>query len=128
VPRWRSLDAIAVENAREGCVRETYGALAAWWQAAHAKHAPLRRAMARIAADETRHATLAWMIDRWACSRLEPRARRRVAAARRRAFESVRRGASMPVPADLVHYAGVPSSTRARCLVDLLWRAIESHD
>ena len=123
-PPRRSLEAIAVENAREGCVRETYGALVASWQAVHARDALLRGAMARIAADETRHAALAWMVDRWAGTRLDPRARRKVAATRRRAFERLRREASAAVPEALVRRAGVPSPARARCLVDLLARGL----
>ncbi|HEX7664753.1 MAG TPA: hypothetical protein VF407_09585, partial [Polyangiaceae bacterium] len=35
----RTLEAIALENAVEGCVRETFGALVATWQAAHAADA-----------------------------------------------------------------------------------------
>ena len=49
----RSLEQMAIENAAEGCVRETFGALVAEWQAAHAEDAGVRREMASIAADET---------------------------------------------------------------------------
>jgi hypothetical protein len=56
----RSLERVARENVVEGCVRETYGALLATWQAAHATDAAIRRCFSRIAADETRHAALAW--------------------------------------------------------------------
>jgi hypothetical protein len=52
----RTLEAIATENAVEGCVRETYGALVALWQARHARDPVVAAAMAPIAADETRHA------------------------------------------------------------------------
>ena len=52
----RELEAIAIENAVEGCVRESFGALLATWQAKTAGDARVRAAMKRIARDETRHA------------------------------------------------------------------------
>lgn len=55
----RSLEEIALENATEGCVNETYGALVATFQARVAGDPRVRAAMARIARDETRHAALA---------------------------------------------------------------------
>jgi hypothetical protein len=47
----RSLEAMASENAVEGCIRETYGALLASWQAAHARDSEVAAEMARIADD-----------------------------------------------------------------------------
>ncbi len=86
----RTLEAIARENAVEGCVNETFGALIAAFQAEHAPSAALRRAFARIAADEARHAALSWAVARWAEGRLDARARARVAAARARAVHALR--------------------------------------
>jgi hypothetical protein len=52
VPRWRPsrggvrpLRSLAEENVREGCVRETYGALVAAWQSVRAADPTLRAAM-----------------------------------------------------------------------------------
>ncbi len=89
----RSLEAIARENAVEGCVNETFGALILHWQAAHARGASARRTFARIAADETRHAALSWSVARWAEARLDAGGRARVAAARARALRGLGRGA-----------------------------------
>ena len=50
---------IARENAEEGCVRETFGALLAAHQAAYACDPEVREVMTRIAGDELRHAALA---------------------------------------------------------------------
>jgi hypothetical protein len=50
---------IAIENATEGCVRETCGARVATVQAKRAHDEAVARAMAVIAEDETRHAALA---------------------------------------------------------------------
>ncbi len=91
----RSLEAIAIENAVEGCVREAYGALLATFQAAHAEDAEARRVYTTIAAEETRHAALAAAVHAWALSRLGLAARRRVAAAHRVAIASL---ANDPAP------------------------------
>lgn len=54
------------ENAVEGCIRETFGALVATYQAQHATDTQIQRAMDLIAQDETRHASLSWRIANWA--------------------------------------------------------------
>jgi hypothetical protein len=75
----RNLEAIARDNALEGCVRETLGAAVAGYQARHARDAAIARVMRRIAVDETRHAALGWALHAWL--------RRRVDRARMRAIE-----------------------------------------
>lgn len=74
----RSLEAIALENAVEGCVNETFAALLAMWQAEHARDRSVRDAMRAIAEDETRHAALARSVAQWLEPRLDGEARRRV--------------------------------------------------
>ncbi len=68
----RSLLAIALENAVEGCVRETYGAVVGLVEARASRDAGVRRAMRSIAADECRHAELAWAVAAWVMPRLTP--------------------------------------------------------
>lgn len=65
----RSPLAIALENAVEGCVRESYGALLAQHQAATANDPEIKQVMSMLAQDEARHALLAWQVAAW----LEPR-------------------------------------------------------
>jgi len=89
----RALRAIAVENAVEGCVRETWAALSAAHQARFAAEPALRAMYEQIAADEARHAELAWAIDAWLVGQLDAEARAEVAAARRAAI--VELGASL---------------------------------
>lgn len=60
----RDLDAIAHENAIEGCVREAYGALVATYQAERARP-ELREAFRAIAVDERRHVELAEDVHAW---------------------------------------------------------------
>jgi len=60
-----TLAAIALDNAREGCVLETWSALRAAWIAEHAEDPELRRLYAGIAADEAAHAQLSWDLHAW---------------------------------------------------------------
>ena len=119
---------LALENAVEGCVRETWAALLAAHQAEHAADPQLRAVMRGIAADEARHAELAWAIDAWLHTQLGPDAHAEIAATRAAAAAAVITGvtASSPDPA-LVHTAGVPARARAVRLVsglaDALWAA-----
>ena len=85
----RDVEAIATENAVEGCVRETFGAVLATWQARAAKDASIRATMERIARDETRHAVLAHNVDAWIIKKLDRTARGRVQRARQLAFEGL---------------------------------------
>lgn len=116
----RDLEAIALENAVEGCVRETFGALVASWQSAHAKDDHIANAMKDIAADETRHAALSWSVAEWALPQLEASARARLDAAMAGALRDLRLEiAAEPAP-ELVQLAGMPSAATARILLDEL--------
>jgi hypothetical protein len=104
----RSLFDVARENAVEGCVRETFGALLAMHQRARAADLGVRNAMQAIALDETHHAELAWAIHRWALPRLSASARRRVRRAQEAALDELRASAGRWHP-DVVQAAGMPS-------------------
>jgi hypothetical protein len=67
----------------EGCIRETFGALVAMYQAEQATDTQIRGAMKVIAQDETRHASLAWRIAKWAEARLSEEERAAVQALQR---------------------------------------------
>ena len=111
--RPRSLATLARENAVEGCVHETYGALAAHVQASRATDPNIRRAMKRIAADEKRHAALALAVADWAEPKLEAGTRARIDAARdaaRTALEGALE-AARPIPE-----AGLLGGREARAL------------
>ena len=114
--RPRSLFDLARENAREGLVRETIGAAFGWWQAEHAGEASVRRAMQRIARDETSHAELSWDLDRAARRRLTRSERREIDQATRRALHDTERELEAPVEPELVSRAGVPARDVAAAL------------
>ncbi|MBK7402526.1 MAG: hypothetical protein IPJ34_41430 [Myxococcales bacterium] len=84
-PAPRTLFELARDNAVEGCVGETFAALLATHEAAHAEPAELRPVLAAIARDETEHAVLAHEIHAWARTRLPARSFRHVRAAGLRA-------------------------------------------
>ncbi len=88
--RRRSLLEIALENAVEGCVHETFAAAVAAVQGRTAGDERIRVAMARIAIDEARHADLAWRVAGWIEPRLSARDRATVDEARRAAAERLR--------------------------------------
>ena len=85
----RSLAAIAEENAREGCVRETFGALVASVQALRSSDEGIRAAMEAIAVDETEHAALAWDVAAWLDTKLDSAGRDAARRAKRAAYASV---------------------------------------
>jgi hypothetical protein len=123
-PSMRELLDVAVENEREGCVRETFGALVATWQSTRARDRRVAVAMARIAIDETRHAALAWSVSAWMSQRLDRRQRRRVAEARRDAAEALRMEIAGPRNAALIHDAGLPTPRAALALHGQLGAAL----
>jgi hypothetical protein len=116
----RSLEEIARENVVEGCVRETYGALLATFQASNAADPAVRSAMRVIARDETRHAALAWEVARWADSKLATAARRRISAARCAALDELREEVLRSSGRDLQRLIGLPLPHQARALTNAL--------
>jgi hypothetical protein len=127
-PPLRSLEAIAIENAVEGCVRETFGALLATYQAAKASDPVIRAAMARIARDETRHAAVAWRVAGWLNGKLDAHARVAVSAARRHARWELSRSLRA-APTEATAALGLPDAAAMRQLAarldDALWSSAE---
>jgi hypothetical protein len=119
--RNRTLEEIATENAVEGCVGETYGALVALWQATHARDPDARAAFEKIAPDEIGHAALAWSIAEWAASRLDADARTRVARATDAALANLT-GEREDPDATVVRLLGAPSAVEAQLLARALRR------
>ena len=118
--RLRSLEEMATENAVEGCVRETFGALVGLYQAGAAQDPHIARAMTTIAADEVRHAALAWQVARWAQQRLSPTAQQRVASAREAAVAQLRSEVTASLDPELQQRAGLPPPSVALGLVEQL--------
>jgi hypothetical protein len=119
----RSLMTIAKENAREGCVRETYGAMVAHLQVVRAGDADVRDVMAAIADEETEHAALSWDIAEWIESQLDGEQRKELAGERRRAFDQLKTDLALEdlrAGDDAVALAGHPTSVEALSMLDAL--------
>jgi hypothetical protein len=116
----RPLVELAMENIAEGCVRETWGAVIALWQASTAGDPVARATFRAIARDEARHAALAWAIDRWIQPQLDASAIERVHAARvAAARELLVEHAVTPMP-----MIGLPGGDALSALVSRANRAL----
>ena len=124
----RGLAALALDNAVEGCVRETFGALVARWQGLAAEDAAIRKSMAAIAEDETRHAELAWAIAEWAEPQLDETTRASITAARRAAAATLRDQSGTPIPRPLTTTAGVPCAVQLQFLATRFALEIEQFE
>ena len=109
----RSLEALAIDNAIEGGVRETFGALLAAHQASAALDAEVRGAMRLIARDEAAHALLSARIDTWARTRMDPTV---LDAARREAATELARSITAECDDDAALSLGLPCLDDQRAL------------
>jgi hypothetical protein len=116
----RGLVAFAVENARAGCVLETFAALEARHAATIATDAAFRRRMGPIARDEARHAELAYAVDAWARTALSPRERVRLDRAHAAAWAGLLRVGDAPAIPEL----GILGGRARRALAEELVRAL----
>ncbi|MEO0324706.1 MAG: ferritin-like domain-containing protein [Myxococcota bacterium] len=116
----RELAALALDNATEGCVRETFGALMGHRQALQAADPGLARTMKGIAVDETRHAALSWKIHGWAMERLDAATVEDIERAMKREVSSLRASARRAPAADVADALGLPDAEEAVALVDAL--------
>lgn len=120
----REMIELARENAVEGCVRETYGALVAAHQARFATRADLRLAFAAIAADEASHASLSWDLHAYFCSVLGPSVAAELDAAREAAFEAFATDAANRTESFTGCVLGIPRGRRAVALVAALRQSL----
>jgi len=116
----RLLEAVAMDNAVEGCAREAFGALLAARQAAAAHDPAVAFVFGGIARDEARHALLSFAVADWASGRLNARARRRIAEARRAELASLARGYEADPSAAVAEALGLPDAERAQDLAAAL--------
>jgi hypothetical protein len=109
-----TLAELAHENAVEGQVAETFGALVAICQAQLARDAGVRGVFARIAIDEARHAQLAHDLAPWLDARLLPSERGAIAAARRAAAVDIVDRFDVQLGADACALLGIPDARQLR--------------
>lgn len=115
---------LATDNLVEGCVRETYGAVLASYQARAARDRELRGAMGAIARDEAKHAALSWRLHRWLWPKLSGEDQRAALAAAAGARAELQGGAGER-DAELREVAGLPDAAAARAMLaalgDVVW-------
>jgi hypothetical protein len=116
----RSLIAIALENAREGCVRETWGAACAVVQSMRATDREIRRTMNTIARDELRHAQLSWDLANWLASRLTPEELARVRGERAHALAELQAELQSDPPEAWRAALGLPTRDEAQAILQAM--------
>jgi hypothetical protein len=121
-----TLRELALENVREGCVRELYGAAVATWQSAHARDAQIRAVFSGIARDESEHAALALDVAAWLDEHLNEAERAEVEAERQSAVAQLRTELLVEPDAETQGVAGLPSAPQAAALLTALTRAVGS--
>lgn len=116
----RSLLSIALENAIEGCVRETYGAADAHFRAQHAATPRIRALFASIADDEARHAALSWDVAAWILPRLSAAEQAQVHAAMAAARRSLRAELAAGFDDAVQVTLGAPPAAAALAMAEVL--------
>ena len=111
------LEAFAIENAVEGCVRETFAAVLALHQAERSPHEHLQGPLRRLAQDEVDHAALAWRVHGWALGKLPPDGRARVRQAQREALIQLR-ATVLGFSAEVAGEVGLPAPAKQAWLLD----------
>ncbi len=99
-----SLVEVAVHNAVEGCVHETWAAFLASWSAERAHGAVLRAVHQQLAPDELEHAELSWMLLTWLYVQLDESGKTRVRDALRTGLArlpALARTQAATIPAEL---------------------------
>lgn len=119
-----SLLDFALHNAREGCVRETYGAALAHYQSTHATDALVRETFATIAIEESQHAQLSWDVAAWVDSLLTDSERALVTDAITESSAELAHSLAAPPPGDWRDVLGLPSADVALTIYQQLRRAL----
>jgi hypothetical protein len=120
----RKLRDLAIDNAIEGCVRETFAAMVVGYQARAAANDDVRAAMASIAPDEARHAELAWEIHAWLVEALTAAERAEVTAAVTDAQGALEQAAETTLTEQERAILGLPDGRAARFMLAALARRI----
>ncbi len=112
----RSKLAVALDNISEGCVRETFGAAVATYQAECAGDPRVRAVMRKIAEDETQHARFSWELQAWLASELSDAETKLVEAEKTRAMQQLGQALESGLEAADERALGFPSVEAATSL------------
>jgi rubrerythrin len=109
----RDLTEVARENAIEGCVHEAFAAVLVSAQARAVAGTAAGQVLADIAADERRHAELAWDVAAWLEARCDASARAEIERARWRACAELPRAVTASRGAGAPEFGMPDAATRA---------------
>lgn len=127
----RSLEALALDNAVEGCTRETFGAMVGLYQSRHATDPQVRAVMASVAEDELGHSAWSWAMADELGRRLPRASRRCLQDARDAALETLTEGVLADLAPTQRLALGLPDEARldsmARALREQLFRSSSLH-
>lgn len=120
----RALYDIALENAVEGCVNETFAAACGLWQSEHARLDVFREVIAHISDEETGHAALSWDIHAWIMPQLTAAQQAEIAAAQVAAVDKLMRDFRQEGNPVLQRAFGLPTRAEAGRLFAQLQRSV----
>lgn len=120
----RSLEALALDNAVEGCVRETFGAMIGAYQSEHARDPQVRAVLASVAEDELGHGAWSWTLGEELERRLPVSSRRRVREARDEALASMAHGLLARRTSLERRELGLPDESRLETMASALRKAM----
>jgi len=109
----RSLAEVAIDNCKEGCIRETYGALCAIWQAEHAQDQAVREVLYRIESEESHHALMSWDIHAWLWPQLNEEEQQLCQQAMFETIAELEADLHVEPPPALIQIAGLPPAKEA---------------
>jgi len=116
----------AIDNAVEGCIRQTYGALVVTYQAKGAKDLPTRDGMRSVASEKRRHAALAWRASVWFEKRLPSNDVERIRRAQHEELEALGREVDPGLTPFERGLLGLPDRDRALSILERLTRELWS--
>jgi hypothetical protein len=116
----RSLYELALDNAVEGCVFESYSALKALYQARHATDERIVFVMKVLSKDELGHAQLSWDIHHYLMTKLSKTEQRAISNAQRKALQDVNHQAQLEFNLPQSSSLGFPPITVAESFAQKL--------
>jgi hypothetical protein len=125
VPK-RSYFSLAMENAIEGCIHESYAAIQALYQSQHAKTPELRELFTAIATDEIQHAQLSLQIHHWLMSKLTREQQNTILKAQQKSVGQLIEYHTTHEPAAQTSILGLPDSKSAVKMTQTLFASLTS--
>ncbi|WP_020559812.1 ferritin-like domain-containing protein [Thiofilum flexile] len=122
--RLRSLYEIALENAVEGCVHETFAAACGLWQSQQAELGVFRQVIGHITDEEMDHAALSWDIYQWIMPQLSALEQAHIREAQAEAIHNLMQDFKQESDSQIQQAFGLPAHADAARLFEQLKNAV----